>query len=97
MVDDKLRILAAIKSAWGKRVTTVFVRQGHYAMDPAIVEAYLEAGTLAPARAPRSREGFTDEDLFVLALLQERSNESDSERTMRGLQQTLRRRKKQAA
>ena len=39
VVDDKLRILAAIKATWGKRVTTVFVRQGHYAMDPAIVEA----------------------------------------------------------
>ncbi|MGA7985972.1 MAG: HAD family hydrolase [Burkholderiales bacterium] len=34
MVDDKLRILAAIKHAWGERVTTVFVRQGHYANDP---------------------------------------------------------------
>ncbi len=34
MVDDKLRILAAIKRVWGKRVTTVFPRQGHYALDP---------------------------------------------------------------
>ncbi|MGH8738919.1 MAG: HAD family hydrolase [Burkholderiales bacterium] len=34
MVDDKLRILAAIKAAWGERVTTVFARQGHYANDP---------------------------------------------------------------
>jgi FMN phosphatase YigB (HAD superfamily) len=33
MVDDKLRILAAIKRTWGRRVTTVFVRQGHYARD----------------------------------------------------------------
>jgi FMN phosphatase YigB (HAD superfamily) len=33
MVDDKLRILAAIKRTWGMRVTTVFVRQGHYARD----------------------------------------------------------------
>jgi FMN phosphatase YigB (HAD superfamily) len=31
MVDDKLRILAAMKKVWGDRVTTVFVRQGHYA------------------------------------------------------------------
>jgi FMN phosphatase YigB (HAD superfamily) len=35
MVDDKLRILAAMKKAWGARVTTVFPRQGHYALDPA--------------------------------------------------------------
>jgi FMN phosphatase YigB (HAD superfamily) len=40
MVDDKLRILAAIKGAWGDRVTTVFVRQGHYAFDPAILAAF---------------------------------------------------------
>ena len=33
LVDDKLRILAAVKKVWEKRVTTVFPRQGHYAMD----------------------------------------------------------------
>ena len=33
MVDDKLRILAAIKKVWRDKVTTVFVRQGHYAHD----------------------------------------------------------------
>jgi len=40
MVDDKLRILAAMKETWGSRITTVFVRQGHYALDPKIVNAY---------------------------------------------------------
>jgi chaperone required for assembly of F1-ATPase len=40
MVDDKVRILAAVKETWGARVTTLFVRQGHYAMDPAIAAAY---------------------------------------------------------
>jgi FMN phosphatase YigB (HAD superfamily) len=39
VVDDKLRILAAIKRVWGDRVTTVFPRQGHYAYDPAILAA----------------------------------------------------------
>ncbi|MHB1863662.1 MAG: HAD family hydrolase [Gemmatimonadaceae bacterium] len=34
MIDDKLRILAAIKAFWSDRVTTVFPRQGHYALDP---------------------------------------------------------------
>lgn len=34
MVDDKLRILAAMKKFWGDRLTTVFPRQGHYALDP---------------------------------------------------------------
>jgi FMN phosphatase YigB (HAD superfamily) len=33
MVDDKLHILAAMKGTWGRRLTTVFVRQGHYAHD----------------------------------------------------------------
>jgi FMN phosphatase YigB (HAD superfamily) len=38
LVDDKLRILTAIKSQWGDRVTTVFPRQGHYALDPRIAD-----------------------------------------------------------
>lgn len=40
LVDDKLRILAAVKKFWGSRVTTVFVRQGHYAADPKILDSY---------------------------------------------------------
>ncbi len=34
MVDDKAGLLAAMKSQLGSRVTTVFVRQGHYAIAP---------------------------------------------------------------
>jgi FMN phosphatase YigB (HAD superfamily) len=37
LVDDKVRILAAVKEIWGSRVTTVFPRQGHYALDRAAV------------------------------------------------------------
>lgn len=40
MVDDKVRILAAIKQHWGTRVTTIFPRQGHYAHDLAEVARY---------------------------------------------------------
>jgi FMN phosphatase YigB (HAD superfamily) len=40
MVDDKLRILAAMKKIWGERLTTVFPRQGHYALDPGKIAAY---------------------------------------------------------
>jgi FMN phosphatase YigB (HAD superfamily) len=40
MVDDKLRILTAMKQVWGERLTTVFVRQGHYALDPAVTAKY---------------------------------------------------------
>jgi FMN phosphatase YigB (HAD superfamily) len=38
--DDKIRILAAIKDQWKDRVTTVFVKQGHYAADAANTEKY---------------------------------------------------------
>lgn len=40
LVDDKLRILTAIKHIWGRRVTTVFPRQGHYAHDSEILSKY---------------------------------------------------------
>jgi len=40
MCDDKLRILAAMKKVWGDQLTTVFPRQGHYALDSKIVAAY---------------------------------------------------------
>ena len=40
MVDDKLRILTAMKGFWGERLTTVFPRQGHYALDEREVAAY---------------------------------------------------------
>lgn len=40
LVDDKLRILTAVKQAWGASVTTVFPRQGHYASDPQVLAKY---------------------------------------------------------
>jgi len=40
LVDDKLRILAAVKKVWSSRVTTVFPRQGHYARDPQAAASY---------------------------------------------------------
>ena len=40
LLDDKIRILHAVKQIWKERVTTVFVRQGHYAMDAAEVAKY---------------------------------------------------------
>jgi FMN phosphatase YigB (HAD superfamily) len=39
MVDDKLRILTAMKAVWRERLTTIFPRQGHYALDAAVVAA----------------------------------------------------------
>jgi FMN phosphatase YigB (HAD superfamily) len=43
MVDDKLRILQAIKDTWKDRVTTVFPRQGHYAKDKKALAEYRPA------------------------------------------------------
>jgi FMN phosphatase YigB (HAD superfamily) len=40
LVDDKLRILEAVKRVWGGRVTTVFPRQGIYAHDPQVISAF---------------------------------------------------------
>jgi FMN phosphatase YigB (HAD superfamily) len=43
MVDDKLHILEAMKKGWGDRLTTIFVRQGHYALDKRKIAALLPA------------------------------------------------------
>ena len=51
MVDDKLRILEAMKKVWKDRLTTVFVRQGHYALDRRLTKRY------APADVTVSRIG----------------------------------------
>ena len=40
MVDDKQRLLAAMKDVMGDRLVTVFPRQGHYALDPANIAGY---------------------------------------------------------
>jgi len=48
MIDDKLRILSAVKKIWGERVTTVFPKQGHYAFDPDILAEYSPADIELP-------------------------------------------------
>ena len=40
LIDDKLRILAAVKKAWDSRLTTVWPKQGHYARDPEAIRKY---------------------------------------------------------
>jgi FMN phosphatase YigB (HAD superfamily) len=61
VVDDKLRILTAIKKIWRKRVTTVFVRQGHYALDEKLV------ASCPPADVALERIGnFLEHDLAGL-------------------------------
>jgi len=48
MVDDKLRLLAAMKAHRGERLTTVFVRQGHYARDRKAIAALPAADLSIP-------------------------------------------------
>jgi hypothetical protein len=43
LIDDKLRILTAVKRIWGAKVTTVFVKQGHYARDREVVASLPQA------------------------------------------------------
>jgi len=43
LIDDKLRILSAVKKIWRERVTTVFPKQGHYALDPKVITEYSPA------------------------------------------------------
>ena len=40
LVDDKLRILTAFKKIWREKMTTIFVRQGHYALDEKAISGY---------------------------------------------------------
>jgi FMN phosphatase YigB (HAD superfamily) len=49
MIDDKLRILSAMKQAWGDRLTTVFVRQGHYAHEAQHLDGYPPADVTVEA------------------------------------------------
>ncbi len=55
MVDDKIRILAAMKETWGDRLTTVWVKQGHYANDDRLTAQYPKAdiavGAIADLRS----------------------------------------------
>ncbi len=46
LVDDKVRILTAVKKVWGDRVTTVFPRQGHYALDEKAIAQFPPADVI---------------------------------------------------
>ena len=61
LIDDKVRILAAVKRIWGPRVTTIFPRQGHYAHDPALL-----AASPAPDLAITGIRDLLDHDLPAL-------------------------------
>jgi FMN phosphatase YigB (HAD superfamily) len=60
LVDDKLRILSAVKASWGKRVTTVFPRQGHYALDPEVATRYPAADITLERIGDMLKHGLAD-------------------------------------
>ena len=60
LVDDKLRVLDAVKQVWGERVTTVFPRQGHYAHDPEILAAFPPADVTVERIGEMLRLGLED-------------------------------------
>ena len=59
---SRWRILAAMKKIWGERMTTVFPRQGHYALDPHNIDSY-PAADLTVERIGE----LTDHDMGALA------------------------------
>lgn len=59
LVDDKIRILSAIKAVWGSRLTTVFARQGHYAADPRVND-YPRPDVIIERIADLTRYGLED-------------------------------------
>jgi DNA topoisomerase-1 len=94
--DRKTRVAAVIKDVAQRLGNTPAVCRKCY-VHPDVVEAYMEGGRLDLQRKLRSTKGLLPEEVFVVALLRERAKETDSGRTMRQLQQSLRRRKKKAA
>lgn len=61
MVDDKLRILTAVKKTWEARVATVLPRQGHYGVDPSIHAQYPKADIEIDSIGELLRQDFSTE------------------------------------
>lgn len=67
--DRKQRVVNVIKDVARRLGNTPAVCRKCY-VHPAIVDAYLQQGRLAPARKPRTRAGLADEEIFTLAMLE---------------------------
>ena len=94
--DRKSCVTAVIKDVAARLGNTPAVCRKCY-VHPDILEAFMESGTLDMQRKVRHTEGLLPEELAVLALLERRAGESDSEKTLRQLQHSLKGRKKKAA
>ncbi len=94
--ERKQRLAAVIKDVAMRLGNTPAVCRKCY-VHPDVVDSYLERGALTAPSKMRRAEGLLPEELFVLALLRERANETDSSRAVRQLKQSLKGRKKKAA
>jgi DNA topoisomerase-1 len=94
--ERKQRLTAVIADVAKRLGNTPAVCRKCY-VHPHVVDAYLEHGTLPTPARMRQTERLLPEELFVLALLQERTNETDVDRTVRQLKRSLKGRKKKAA
>lgn len=94
--ERKQRLTAVIGDVAKRLGNTPSVCRKCY-VHPHVVDAYLEHGELASPAKMRHTEGLLPEELFVLALLQERAGETDASRTVRQLKRSLKARKKKAA
>lgn len=94
--ERKQRLTAVIKDVAARLGNTPAVCRKCY-VHPDVVDAYLEQGALRVPEHMRHTEGLLPEERFVLALLRERAKETPATRTVRGLKQSLRARKKKAA
>ncbi|HET9095581.1 MAG TPA: hypothetical protein VFN37_02880 [Candidatus Baltobacteraceae bacterium] len=94
--ERKQRLTAALADVAKRLGNTPAVCRKCY-VHPHVVDVYLERGTLQASAKTRRTDGLLPEELFVLALLQERAGETDASRTVRQLKRSLKARKKKAA
>ncbi len=94
--ERKQRLAAVIKDVAMRLGNTPAVCRKCY-VHPHVLEAYMEHGGLRMEQVMRHTEGLLAEERFVLALLRERAKETESDRTVRQLKQSLKGRKKKAA
>lgn len=73
-IERKQRVVDVVKEVAKHLGNTPAICRKCY-VHPAIVDAYMEQGRLAAARKPRARQGLAEGELFVLALLEERTRD----------------------
>ncbi|HET7814642.1 MAG TPA: hypothetical protein VFL13_09755 [Candidatus Baltobacteraceae bacterium] len=94
--ERKSQVTTVIKDVAQRLGNTPAVCRKCY-VHPDVLERFMEDGKLDMSRRMRSSKGLLREERLVLALLEQRSKETDSTRTVRQLQRSLKVRKKKAA